>query len=471
MAGSSSRPPSPLRQRLTGVDRPYAAILSGCLAFLFAAAWLQTPITGYQAGATLSLMAGNSTHARGGDRAERPAIERWFRAEGITASWTDGGGESGQLALNFVDRDERTALNRLQDVAQRFVGEYFQDRRRTAYEANLDEQRSLLADARLREEVLERNLESALADLQSAMSEAKARFQAEHRQPALAARSGNRAAPQPVLNPEWEELAARLARQKAERSRLLLKFTPSHPLTKAVEAQIGVSEAALAQAPQFLKNDLRGTGREDLTDVGEDQAPAAEDEMASADADPQGAAEGAEDFDVRPLALRVETLRKEFAAAREHRGQTELSLLETLREPSQAEWTASIVTPAAIVQVHGGKSTKFGLLAALGVSLLSALSVWTTHGLLVPERLETAAQVAGRVDLPLVSTVCASQPARPTSAEPGERCLWWLIRGCEAALLLIAVLTVATLIADSQLSQLFVADPLRAAGEVMTRWR
>jgi hypothetical protein len=481
MAGSFSSLLTDAIARPKPGDRLYAAALGGCLAFLFAIAWLQTPITGYQAASVLAWKDGQggsqstSSFLRQPD--ERAAIEHWFAAEQVASDWQDGEKGVQRLRLTLVAPVEQQALTRLDAVARRFVGEYFQQREQAAHEALLIQQRERLAEARLQEEVLEQNVTQALAELQSATMEAEARWretQEARAQKALAALAEkHRSPPPPTPNPDWTDLAASLARREAEASRLLLKFTRNHPLLASMEIQLAALRKALAQTPRYLQNELRDG--DPSPESGDDtESPDLNglnaNEVGGTTPDAETIASAAAPLRLGALSDRLEQLREQFAAARETRSQAELALVETLGGAREPVIRTSLSEPAQLAVVFGGKTTKTGLAAAVIAALFVGSGIWGAYRSLSPERLETSRQLERRIPLPLLSAV-RSGPAPQAAPSPGERCIWWFLRGCEGTLVLLLALAAITLIADSQLSQVFVSDPLRAAGEVITRWR
>jgi hypothetical protein len=480
MAGSFSSLLSGANSRLSSGDRLYAAALGGCLAFVFAIAWLQTPITGYQSASALGWKDRNGgTH---GARAfirqpeERAAIERWFAAQQVTAGWQEEGTGAPRLRLTLVAPAEREAVVRLDAAARQFIGEYFQQREQAAQETLLIQQREQLAEARLQEEVLERSVTQALAELQAATTEAEARWreaQEARAEEALAALAEKRRSPPPPTpNPDWTELAANLARREAEASRLLLKFTRNHPLLASMEVQLAALRKSLAQTPRYLQNELRDNSEAVASADAEQAAPnaiAGEDATGAAQEAETGAAPEAP-LRLGALSDRLERLREQFAAAREARSQAELALVESLGGGGEPLIRAALLEPAQLAVVFGGKTTKTGLAAAMLAALFVGGGIWVAYRSLSPERLETCRQLQRRIPLPLLTAV-RSGPTPLAAPSPGERCIWWFLRGCEGTLALLLALAAITLIADSQLSQVFVSDPLRAAGEVVTRWR
>lgn len=469
-------------------DRLYAAALGGCLLFLIATTWLQSPITGYQAGALVALSDARGDSRRVAEYLREPKqqadVEHWLETEHVRARWLWEGNPTPRLELTLVGKTEPEAIANLDAVARRFMSEFFQARQQAAQEKLLAEQRARLADARLQEEVLERNVSEALADLQAATSEAEASwreaFEARAKRVLAALAAKRRLPPPPTPNPEWEELTASLLRRETEASRLLLKFTKNHPLLVDLQSQLVALRDELSRTPRYLKNDLRDKNdTEPRTDNAADQLRNLWSNRPTEFAEPDldESASGGADTVPQPPRLRLgslsdhlENLRSELGAAREARGQAEMALVETLGTPADPGIRVSLIEPAQLQEVHGGKSTKQGLAAALVASVLAAGGIWIAFRGLSPERLETKTQLERRLALPLLCSVrSAAAPDLPPLT--GERCIWWFLRGCEGTLVLLVALAAITLIADSQLSKMFVTDPLRAAGEVVTRWR
>lgn len=470
-----------LRSRLTAGDRCYAAALGALLVFLFAIFWLRTPVTGYQAGATLAL---RNEQDDGGSSIvdlqpeQQAEIEAWLAQWRVSPRW-EGNAAHSRLELTLIAKTEAEAIAAVDTAARKFANEYFQQRRRAIQEKLLTQQRQQLAEARVREEVLEQNVHDALAELQTATREAEASWQQEQQaraEQALAAIAEKRHAPAtPTSNPEWEDITARLLRRESEAARLLLKFTRNHPLLAAAELRIAALREELSNTPRYLTNQLRDGATEASALASQADSEASQLTNApTGDADSVGDAAPRQQPEVQfrlgRLSDRLERLREEFADARAARGEAELALVETLGTERGIGIRVSLERPAHLQQVVGGETNKQGIAAALLAALLAGGGAWGAFRGLSPERLHTCRQLERRLALPLLSSIRAGGPLRvPTSA--GERYIWWFLRSCEGALVLLVILTAITLIADSQLSRVLVTDPLRAAGEIVTRWR
>jgi len=369
------------------------------------------------------------------------------------------------------------ALARLDELAARWLYQYLPRQLQAHRHAQLADLRSALAAAREREDAAQGDVETL-----------------RQRQLALALRPAATAPATPVETPQpappptpvvmtpvapkaSEPIRQQLETLRLELSRLRASFTEEHPQVIALRSQI-------EQLQQQVQTEQRPTPR---PSVGPELIPAPADRQADSGSSIRPASAGsfvstrtAELATDRPpdevagdLAAAVTAALARIAHASRDRQAAEHRLSDRMQELSSqpsAEWSAE---PAHVVTRLGGTPrcatlALGGLLAAIGGIVVFRGSA----ALVLPPKIETAAELASALEIPVVGSTAALRKAaarikRPIFTAGRVRVVVHLAEAIVAAAVVACLLSIAV---EPPLARQVLTDPFGTLSEVVGRF-
>jgi hypothetical protein len=462
------------------VRRAYMASVVGLAVFIATLVVLREPFRGYLAEVRIAgpAIAG----------LDLPEAIQWLKQadEQVVVIATAAGPRTprSQIRMTYLAPRPSPALNRLDELAGRWLYQYLPQRLGAFRHEVLADLRTAVNAARAQEDAASAELE-ALRQRQLALLLGP---KTHERLPMFVPAPNPIPGPIPgpiVLAPaqaasdsSWRE---RVDSLRLELARLLASFTEEHPRVIALRSQIDRLERQAGDAlPVLPRADdgpelIPAPAADRQAKGGLPVRPAAADHFVAkrSDLPPSAAAEPAHEPDERELAAAVAAMLARQRQASRERQAAEHRLSDRMQElssqPTAAEWSAE---PAHVVTRLGGTPRCATLVLATILAAAAGVVVFRGAAVaVVPARIESASELATVLELPVIGNVAA---LRRTAVRLQRRLftagrVQALVRGGElivAAAVLACLLSVCV---EPTLARQVLADPFGTLSEVLGR--
>jgi len=449
--------------------RAYTGLVAGLAVFIVTLVILREPFRGYLAEVRIS---GPQVDGLDLDEAARWLKQADSRAV-IVATNAGPRSPRSQIRMTYLAPLPTPALARLDELAARWLYQYLPRQLQAHRHAQLADLRSALAASRGLEDAAQSEIET-LRQRQLALA----------LRPAVTAPAMTVEMPQPTpvaLTPvapaASEAVRQQLETLRLELSRLLARFTEAHPQVIALRSQI-------EQLQQQVQTQQRPIPQ---SSVGPELIPAPADRQADASGSIRPASAGrfvstrtaetandrAADEAAGDLAAAVTAALARLAHASRDRQAAEHRLSDRMQELSSqpaAEWSAE---PAHVVTRLGGTprcaTLAFGgLLSAIGGIIMFRGSA----ALVLPPKIETAAELASALEIPVVGSTAALRKATARIKQriftAGRvRAVSHLAEAIVAAAVVACLLSIAV---EPPLARQVLSDPFGTLSEVIGRF-
>jgi hypothetical protein len=456
------------------VRRIYFALVGGLAVFLATLAVLREPFRGYLAEVRIS-----GPPAEGLDL---DAAARWLKQSDSKVVVIAGAARQGKprsvIRMTCLERHPAAAIARLDELADRWLYQFLPQQLQAYRHESLANLRSTVAARREQEDAdrdqVERLRQRQLAQLLTAQA---------HEHPAAAPSALPAVPPQSFTGPPAEGDAAirrRLAQLQLELTQLLARFTDAHPQVIELRSQIEslsqqvAPEQQQSPSPPAVGPELIPAPAADRqADGGNSVRPAAQHFISAEAAAGKQQLATLETAGELSAAVGVALARlSQSSRARqeaENRLSDRMQVLTT--QPTGAEWNAE---PAHIVTRLGGTPRCATLaLAAILAAIGGVVMFRGSAALVLPPRLESPAQLASALELPVIgNTAHLRGAAAPTSwrmLTPGR--VRALAHVSEAIVALAVAACLLAILVDPSLARQVVADPFGTLSEVIGRFQ
>jgi hypothetical protein len=445
---------------LPQVRRVYHALVVGLAVFLLTIAVLREPFRGYLAEVQIE-----GPLAEGLDL---DAAVQWLKqADPHAAAIASPAGTApkSRIRVTTVAPRAEEAIKNLDELAGRWLFQYLPERLQSRRRGLVAELRAEVQSAREREDAARARLDSL-----------RQRQWTQLQRAAETAISKSAVEPLPVpttsvidreIAPIDERSQARdkLAALKLELSRLAASCTDEHPQVIALRSQIASLERQLGLSPALINP--RNDGRQSRAASPTDQSRVTRHFVATAVYPALGS--GDED-----LAAALEAAAGELSRASRQREAAEQRTSDRMQELSSqagaAQWSAA---PARVITRLGGTPRSLTLMIGLVLSSAAGLVMYrTTRTIAGPQTIETTAELASALELPVVGNTSRARQSAATLRRRAvaRRIVPVLVWLAEGVVVLAAAACLISMAVEPSLVRQVVSDPLGTMSEVIGRF-
>ena len=453
------------------VRRAYMALVVGLAVFIVTLVLLREPFRGYLAEIHIS------GPAAGGLNLEDAA--KWLKeADPHVAVVANSGGSSPRqlIRVTFVAPRPTPGLERLDELADRWLYQYLPERLQAYRHTVLGELRNAVNTAREREDSVRQRLDELR---QQQLAQLLRTPSSEQPAPAPPDQPrGLSAVTIPATGAEKNQLVQRLETLRADLAKLLGSCTEDHPQVVALRRQISALEQALGSPPVRSAETPNGpeilpslpAGRQASTSQPGGGFAAAEQFISTAGGViPRGEAaeaDGSNPSEQLPAAL------QSLAAISRERQKAEHRLSDRMQElssqPTAAEWSAE---PARIVTRLGGTPRSATLaLGGLLAGIVSVLMFRASGVAVAPARIESTAELATLLEIPVIGNAALLRTAARVTRRFFTTARIRLVQHLAEIIIAVAALAcLASIACEPSLVWQVLADPFGTLSEVVGR--